>query len=217
MGNAGNTADSTGFGAVSYDYRISKTEVTNAQYATFLNAVAATDTYGLYNLSMGVDARGGITRIGTSGSYTYATKTNMDNKPVNYVSFFDAMRFTNWLQNGQGSGGTESGVYAIGSGVSEIRNSNATYFMPSENEWYKAAYHKNNGVTGGAANYFDYPTSSDTVPTVATANATGDVSNPGANVANYANGADWNGQDGNVTTVGSATSRESLRHLRPGG
>jgi formylglycine-generating enzyme required for sulfatase activity len=82
----------------------------------------------------------------------------------NFVSFFDAMRFTNWLQNGQGSGSTESGVYTIGDGLNEIRNPSATYFIPSEDEWYKAAYHKNNGVTGGAANYFEYPTSTDAVP-----------------------------------------------------
>jgi len=42
------------------------------------------------------------------------------------------------------------------------------------------------------------------VPTIATATATGDISNPGANVANYNFGADWNGPNGNVTTVGSA-------------
>ena len=42
------------------------------------------------------------------------------------------------------------------------------------------------------------------MPTVATANATGDISNPGTNVANYDLGADWNGQNGNVTTVGTA-------------
>ena len=34
--------------------------------------------------------------------------------------------------------------------------------IPSENEWYKAAYHKNDGDTG---NYFDYPTSSDSIDT----------------------------------------------------
>ena len=41
------------------------------------------------------------------------------------------------------------------------------------------------------------------MPTIATANAVGDISNPGANVANYNFGADWNGQNGNVTTVGT--------------
>ena len=85
-------------------------------------------------------------------------KSGRDNNPVNYVSFFDAMRFTNWLENGQGTGSPESGVYTIGSGFNETRNPSATYFIPSENEWYKAAYHKNDGVT---ANFWDYPTSKD--------------------------------------------------------
>jgi hypothetical protein len=42
------------------------------------------------------------------------------------------------------------------------RHKNARYFLPSENEWYKAAYHKNDGLTG---NYWDYATGSDTAPT----------------------------------------------------
>ncbi len=70
VGNAGNAPDpTTGYGAVAYNYAISKTEVTNAQYAEFLNAVAATDNFGgsdptLYNTSMGFNALGGITRSG---------------------------------------------------------------------------------------------------------------------------------------------------------
>ena len=47
VGPAGNSADSTGLGSVSYEYHIGKYEVTNAQYVGFLNAVAATDRYGL--------------------------------------------------------------------------------------------------------------------------------------------------------------------------
>ncbi|HJO23186.1 MAG: hypothetical protein QF890_10985 [Myxococcota bacterium] len=41
-------------------FQIAKYETTNAQYTTFLNAVAATDTNGLYNTSMGLTAYGGI-------------------------------------------------------------------------------------------------------------------------------------------------------------
>jgi formylglycine-generating enzyme required for sulfatase activity len=55
-------------GAVAYTYRISKYEITNVQYAEFLNAVAATDTYGLYNASMGSPEYfyfGGITQSGS--------------------------------------------------------------------------------------------------------------------------------------------------------
>lgn len=208
VGNAGNAADpETGFGAVSYNYAISKHEVTNAQYAEFLNAVAATDSFGgadptLYSPVMDSDPRGGISRSGDPGSYSYATKPSMDNKPVNYVSFFDAMRFTNWLHNGQGSGDTETGAYTIGKDFDEVRSPGAKFWIPSEDEWYKAAYHDANA--GTVSVYFDYATGSDSVPTIATANSMGDISNPGVGVVNYDSGADWNGQNGNVTTVGSA-------------
>jgi formylglycine-generating enzyme required for sulfatase activity len=217
VGNAGNTTDATGFGDVSYEYRIGTYEVTNNQYAAFLNAVAATDTFALYNASMGSDLRGGIMQSGSSGTFTYTAKTDMGNKPVNYVSFWDAARFANWLHNNQPTGiqdnsTTEDGAYTLTAtdimNNTVTRNSGANWVVPTENEWYKAAYHKNDGPTG---NYFDYPTSSDTAPTSATANATGDISNPGANVANYSFGANWNGSVlGNLTTVGSADSDNSM-------
>jgi len=67
IGDAGNDADTTtGYGAVPYEYRIGKYEVTNAQYAGFLNAVAQADAHGLYNAGMN---NHGIVRNGSSGSY----------------------------------------------------------------------------------------------------------------------------------------------------
>jgi formylglycine-generating enzyme required for sulfatase activity len=57
------------FGSVAYTYNIGATEVTNAQYAAFLNAVARTDTFNLYNTNM-AGSFGGITRSGSPGSYT---------------------------------------------------------------------------------------------------------------------------------------------------
>ena len=94
VGDPGNAADTTGApnpaGAVAASFQIMKFEFTNAHYKDFLNFVAATDTYRLYNANMGSNARGGITRSGASGSYTYAVKSNMGDKPVNYVSWFDA-------------------------------------------------------------------------------------------------------------------------------
>jgi len=47
VGSPGNAADDTGYGAVAHSHQIGKYPVTNAQYAEFLNAVAATDTYAL--------------------------------------------------------------------------------------------------------------------------------------------------------------------------
>ena len=216
VGNPGNANDTVNggnpnYGAVAYTYQIGKYEVTNAQYTEFLNTVDATgaNPNGIYNTLMGSDARGGITfnSLAANGS-KYSVRANMGNKPVNYVSWYDAARFANWMNNGQGAGSTETGAYTlIGDTGLPTRNTNSTIWLPSENEWYKAAYHDpvNAGADGsGTTDYWLYPTQSDSAPTVATATAIGDVGNPGPNVANYNFGADWNAQNGNVTTVGSA-------------
>ena len=210
VGNPGNPDDVTGNGAVGYGYQIGEYEVTNAQYAEFLNAVAQTDTYGLFNPSMSDNSSGGITRSGVSGSYSYAVKANMGNKPVNFVSWYDAARFTNWLHNSQPVGlqtlsTTEGGAYTLSGNSGLIsKESSATVWIPTENEWYKAAYYDPTAAETG--NYWLYPTQSDSVPTVGLADLDGDISNPGANVANYSFGADWNGLDGHVTSVGSTGS-----------
>ena len=216
VGDAGNAADTRydyppGHGAVAYTYNIGKYEVTNAQYCDFLNTVGKTtaDTYGLYNASMGSDARGGISESGG----TYSTRSNMGDKPVNYVCWYDSIRFANWMT----AGDTESGSYDIDNGgvnSGDVTIPDASQraawaaagprhvMLTSQDEWYKAAYYKG----GTTDDYWTFATQSNTTPTVATANATGDISNPGANVVNYNSGADWNGQDGNVTTVGTAGS-----------
>lgn len=218
--DAGNAPDAaSGFGTVTYEYRIATTEVTNDQYATFLNSVAnVIDTHSLYNPMMGSDPRGGIQQLGASGNLQYQVKPNMGNKPANFVSFWDAARFANWLQNGQTSGlqtsgTTEDGSYFLGGvtnplNVNVFREPTASIFIASENEWYKAAYHDPRdaaqGGPSGDDHYWSYPTASDIAPVVAQAAANGDISNPGPNVANYLRGADWGGQDGNVTSVGTA-------------
>jgi sulfatase modifying factor 1 len=165
VGDVGNAADTTGYGAVNYQYSIGRYEVTNAQYAAFLNAKAATDAYGLYNTDM-AGTSGGITRSGSSGSYTYSTVGGRENWAVNYVSFWDAARFSNWLQNGQGNGDTETGTYTLtASGITNntvTRNPGSTWAIASEDEWYKAAYYKGGGLNAG---YWLYPTQSDSITT----------------------------------------------------
>jgi len=182
VGNPGNAADTRyatpGYGAVGYTYNIGKYEVTAGQYTAFLNAVAKTDTYGLYNMNMDSSAYGcQITQHGTSGNYTYdfsgrpsGTEADWANRPANYVSWGDSARFANWLHNGQPTGAqglttTEDGAYylngATGHALAVSREADWKWAITSEDEWYKAAYHKNDGATG---NYFDYPTSSDSTP-----------------------------------------------------
>jgi formylglycine-generating enzyme required for sulfatase activity len=203
--NKNNQADSNGHGAVGYDYKMGKYEVTVAQYCEFLNAVADDDTYGLYNAYMEYPPQPermgcNIQRLGSSGSYDYKTVTPWANRPVNWVSWGDAARFANWLHNGQPTGAqdlttTEDGSYYLNGATSDAslvavtRKTDATWVIPTENEWYKAAYHKNDGVTG---NYWDYPTSSDSLPS-------NDLINPDpGNNANFS-------QDG--YTIGNAFYR----------
>lgn len=141
VGNPGNACDpqSQGcFGAVGYAYNIGTYEVTNADYVEFLNAKATSDPLGLYNTNMGTE--GGIKRSGVAGSYAYSVTTG-PNEPVNYVSFYDALRFANWMNNGQGNGDTETGAYTLMGGIATpsngttvARNAGAGTFLPSEDE-----------------------------------------------------------------------------------
>jgi len=171
VGNPGNAADSTGYGAVAYEYKIGKYEVTNAQYCEFLNAVAKTDTYELYDPRMdgGPEDWGGITRSGDAGSYTYAVREGMGKKPVNYVTWESCVRFVNWLTNGQGKGDTETGSYTIKDGTVTVPDHAALaaekavkWVLPSENEWYKAAYYDPD--KSGGAGYWQYAARSDSAP-----------------------------------------------------
>jgi formylglycine-generating enzyme required for sulfatase activity len=80
-------------------------------------------------------------------------------------------------------------------------NPGATFYIPTEDQWYKAAYYQGGGTNAG---YWNYATQSDTAPTAVSADSTGigSAGNTG-NFANYNFAADWNSQNGNVTTVGT--------------
>lgn len=164
VGDIGNPNDSTGYGGVNYGYSIGKYEVTLNQYSAFLNAVGATDTYGLYHDQMGSNPNiMGIARSGVSGSYTYSV-IGSGNRPVTYVSWFDSARFVNWLHNGQptgtqAAGTTETGAYSLNGNLSAFvtRNGNATYGLPTENEWYKAAYYQPASQGGDSDGYWNSP------------------------------------------------------------
>ncbi len=128
-GNAGNADDThgDGYGGVAYEYNIGKYEVTAGQYTEFLNAVAKSDPYGLYNEKMAnpgfSDYGCKIESSGSSGSYSYSVEGAWANRPVNWVSWGDAARFANWLHNGQPTGAqndstTEDGSYDLNGAMS---------------------------------------------------------------------------------------------------
>jgi formylglycine-generating enzyme required for sulfatase activity len=179
INDKGNPADTNGYGRVDANYSIGKYEVTIEQYCAFLNAVARSDPYRLYNPGLMTSAlNAGINRSGTDGSYSYLPVSGTERFPITGINWFDAARFANWLDNGQplgpsGPSTTENGAYNLNgktSGQSVSRNTvnpntgaTVSFALPTENEWYKAAYYSpmlNNGKGG----YYTYATQSNTAP-----------------------------------------------------
>ena len=167
IGNSGNAADTTGSpnpaGAVGYEYGLGKFEVSR-------------DMIDKYNLNFGNGNSLSITLYDLEGDGVVGG--NGANKPATGVSWNEAARFVNWLNVNQGF--AKAYKFADGSAVNDniqlwqsgeagydvnnkYRNSLAKYFLPSYNEWYKAAYYNPNNST-----YYNFANGSDTRPTAVT-------------------------------------------------
>lgn len=213
-GNAGDTAlmkqdQTSGYGAVGYSYQIGKYDVTNAQYAEFLNAKDPTgaNTLGLYNGTMSTDGNSAGISFDPNGPNggKYGVLAGQGNKPITNVTWFSSLRFANWLNNGQGNGDTESGAYTLTGGSptpanasSIARNPGANIFLPSENEWYKAAYYKGGGTNAG---YWTYATQHNTPP----------VSAPPSPTAS--NNANYNDKNTGFAVTGSTSYSTGQNYL----
>jgi formylglycine-generating enzyme required for sulfatase activity len=196
VGNAGNTPDTavmeldgtTGYGSVGYNYRIGKYEVSNAQWNTFTAAAGApTGDDAAYNLS---------------AHFTGAQQ------PTNNVSWYETAQFCNYLTSGdkskgayQFSGNNTNPGYFLGiNRDAAISSYGTTYVIPTEDEWYKAAYHKNDGVTG---NYWLYATQSNSEPS-------NDLINPDpGNNANFVQAGFTIGSPDYLTAIGEFENSDS--------
>ncbi len=143
IGDPGNADDDTGCGGVDYTYQIGTYEVTADQWA----AVIAADS-----------------NVGNAGNWTGL-------QPNAGTSWYEAAKFCNWLTSGDASLGvyTFTGSITTPTGVTIDRSGAAAtygtiYYLPTEDEWYKAAYYDPNKEGTGIGGYWDYPTGSDTVP-----------------------------------------------------
>jgi formylglycine-generating enzyme required for sulfatase activity len=145
IGNTGNAVDTTGYGAVPYEYRAGKYEITQ-------DAITKATASGMSNV--------------TAGPWT-------GNQPAADINWYEAAAFVNFLNTSTGNTAaynlTFSGSWSMAlwsseqawtaGGTNLYRNKDAYYFLPSENEWYKAAYYNAAGT-----NYFLYPTASSSAP-----------------------------------------------------
>jgi formylglycine-generating enzyme required for sulfatase activity len=196
VGNPGNAADldifGDTYGAVGYGYSIDKYDVTNAQYVDFLNAK---DPTGANLLGL---AGGTAISFASNAAVGNRYSTFDPNGPVNSVSWYSAARFANWLSNGQGNSSTETGAYTLiggtpipSNGLTVSRNAGTHVFIPSRDEWYKAAY-----FNPATSSYFLFPTSSNTQPTA--------IAPPGG-----PNSGNYHGAVGHPTDVGAYTATTS--------
>ena len=171
VGDAGNAADTggtAGLGSVGYEYSIGKYEVTNAQYANFLNVVGSTSvTLGGASVTLygGLDSKAVYPGIGQNSDGTFSALSGSENKAVSYVSAYAAAMYCNWLGNGATvTSAYLTGAYDFSSGASMSVllgvSADAIYRLPTENEWYKAAYYKGGSSDAG---YWKYSTQSDSI------------------------------------------------------
>jgi hypothetical protein len=104
---------------------------------------------------------------------------------MTFVSWFNAARFANWMTNGQGGPGTtETGAYDLATaapGVAPAKTPGAAFYIPNEDEWYKAAFYSPNYGGDGVPGYYAYATQSDSAP--------GNTIGPGTNQANWITGS----------------------------
>jgi len=149
VGDAGNAADThgDGYGAVDYAYRIGTYEVTIGQFTKAYNADG--------NISNG-DEDYWNNAGGSYGTGAPATK----------VSWHEAAKFCNWLTTGHYNQGyytidVSGNAWIPSQSHKQYADANGlTYFIPTEDEWYKAAYYdpdKSEGIAG----YWDFPTRHD--------------------------------------------------------
>ncbi|WP_233231649.1 SUMF1/EgtB/PvdO family nonheme iron enzyme [Tichowtungia aerotolerans] len=136
IGSSGNSADTNGVGAVSYSYKIGKYELTEGQW----NAIR--------------QISGGVLGEGSD---------NGPFNPVSYISWNEIAMYCNWLTTGD----FESGAYTISDGVvTAVMDHEAAqslygtvYVIPTEDEWYKAAYYST-----GSGTYSGYANGTDVMP-----------------------------------------------------
>lgn len=165
VGEPGNPPDANlhhqgRFGAVDDLFEIAADQVSHLDYAHFLNAVASEDDpSGLYSVGM-QRGPGAILRVKTPVGWRYRVRQGEPPQPVTHVSWFDALRYCNWLHNGRSSGlqdarTTEDGAYDLGDPRDTIkRRARAKFFLPTEDEWYKAAYYSPEATLHGRYQHF---------------------------------------------------------------
>lgn len=174
IGDASNAADGSGYGAVGYTYQISVTEVTIAEFQRAIGAGSGDENHW----------NDGYRSAGT-------------NAPASNVSLYEAMKYCNWLTSGDVNNGAyvfSGGVYQSTDRASAISTYGTVYALPTDDEWYKAAYY-----TGNSGDLWSlYANGTDAIPLHGTTDGW-----------NYYNGGYLIGEPNYIWTVGSGGEEQN--------
>jgi formylglycine-generating enzyme required for sulfatase activity len=165
-----------GRGSVGYEYKIGKMEVTTAQWVEFFNAAFDRPSNDLLpHLTPPDPGHWGAqsTTPMTPGAKRWNVAPGQALHPVGDISWRMAAMYCNWLSNGKSldrsaflNGAYDASTFgSSGSGFTDQQSHNpeAKYWIPTWDEWLKAA-HFDPSKNGGAGGWWLYDTSSDTTP-----------------------------------------------------
>ncbi len=159
-----------GRGRVDYTYRISRLELTSAQWLPFINTFAKQSDSPF---SFGRPSHSGLEALsGPPGHYRLDPDIpNAAMVPVFGISWFEAAMYTNWLSNGKPSDIDDimDGAYDILDDEGELnpeatRSPDAAFFLPTKDEWVKAAHWDPNKFGPGEGGWWRFSHTSDEPP-----------------------------------------------------
>jgi hypothetical protein len=155
-------------GGVDYEFRMSRTEVTVAQYFEFVQAYTTVYPNAPYDNAI---AGTFIYRTGSAGSFQWHIIPNSSDLPAD-MGWNYAATYCNWLCNGKAvspaafaSGAYDTSTFYPNPGDPQVVHTpGAPFWLPSVDEWTKAMFYDPNKNGAGQAGYWWYPTRSDTPP-----------------------------------------------------
>ncbi len=189
---------SIGRGQVNYEYRIGKYEITTAQYVEFLNAAfdrPQTDWIPNLQAPIGAGWAGTSTTPNTTGGRRWLVPAGKEMNPVGAINWRSAAIYCNWLCNNKNLDPSAfmTGAYDVGTfgyitlpnGVlsftdQPVRSPGAQYFIPTLDEWIKAAHYDPTkpNPDGSVGGYWTYSNTSD-VPYIGAPPGAGGTANFG--------------------------------------
>ncbi|MEO1585236.1 MAG: SUMF1/EgtB/PvdO family nonheme iron enzyme [Planctomycetota bacterium] len=176
IGDAGNdpwmgtdvTGRITNPGAVNYEYRIARFETRTSQFIEFMNVIGSIDPNRASIVAPTFWGASGSFQPDGTVRFTQFSEESGD-YPVVGISWRLAARYANWLHNDKAAtadainfGAYDTTTFESDPDTGDLldqvsRSPDARYWIPSLDEWFKAAHYDPNRNGPGEGGYWDFP------------------------------------------------------------